>query len=122
MNKIRTIFFAVFILLCVVVAVVLLWKENTTDKTVQKLKQSVQVAIKSQTSLNPLTIEAMRQKQYPGSDITIEQTLADGSNYHQYLTSYISDGLKIYALLTVPIGDKPQNGWPVILFNHGYIA
>ena len=30
-------------------------------------------------------------------------------------------GLKIYALLTVPIGKKPKNGWPVILFNHGYI-
>ena len=64
----------------------------------------------------------MRKKAYPGSDITIEQTLPDGSNYHQYLTSYMSDRLKQYALLTVPIGDKPTNGWPVILFNHGYIA
>jgi dipeptidyl aminopeptidase/acylaminoacyl peptidase len=29
--------------------------------------------------------------------------------------------LKIYALLTVPQEVKPQNGWPVIVFNHGYI-
>jgi dipeptidyl aminopeptidase/acylaminoacyl peptidase len=34
----------------------------------------------------------------------------------------MSDGLKIYALLTVPKGSTPQNGWPVILFNHGYIS
>jgi len=71
---------------------------------------------------NPLSIAAMRSRSYPGSDITIEQTLPEGSNYHQYLTSYLSDGLKIFALLTVPIGQKPTSGWPVILFNHGYIT
>jgi dipeptidyl aminopeptidase/acylaminoacyl peptidase len=37
------------------------------------------------------------------------------------LSSYQSDGLKIYALLTVPRGEKPATGWPVIVFNHGYI-
>lgn len=37
------------------------------------------------------------------------------------LASYISDGLKIYGLLTIPIGEKPKVGWPVIIFNHGYI-
>lgn len=71
--------------------------------------------------LHPLSIVAMRERVYPGSQLTIEQQLSDGSNYHQYLTSYKSDGLKILALLTVPMGDKPKNGWPVILFNHGYI-
>lgn len=87
----------------------------------------------SQTStanLNPLSIEAMRAISYPGSEIKIEKTLPDGNNYHQYIASYISDGLKIFALLTIPIGDpsagsgqaKPKNGWPVILFNHGYIS
>ncbi|MFI5206154.1 MAG: alpha/beta hydrolase family protein, partial [Candidatus Paceibacterales bacterium] len=70
---------------------------------------------------SPLSIKFMRAQNYPGSDIQIEQELADGSNYKQYIASYKSDNLKIYALLTVPIGDKPQNGWPVIIFNHGYI-
>ncbi len=70
---------------------------------------------------HPLAIAAMRQKSYLGSELTIEQTLVNGSNYRQYIASYISDGLKIYGLLTVPIGDKPANGWPVIIFNHGYI-
>ena len=71
--------------------------------------------------LNPLSIEAMRQRSYPGSNIVIEQTLEPGSNYNRYIVSYQSDGLKIYALLTVPQGTKPENGWPVIIFNHGYI-
>lgn len=71
--------------------------------------------------LYPLTIEYMRQQEYPGSDVTIEQALPGGSNYDRYIASYKSDGLKIYALLTVPHGEKPATGWPVIIFNHGYI-
>lgn len=70
---------------------------------------------------NSLSIEYMRKQEYPGSDITIEQTLPDGSNYKRYIASYKSDGLKIFALLTVPKGEKPTRGWPVIIFNHGYI-
>src|SRR5581483_3798116 len=73
-------------------------------------------------ALPPLAIEYMRKQEYPGSDITIEQTLPPGSNYQRYIASYKSDGLKIYALLTVPNGEKPKAGWPVVIFNHGYIT
>ncbi len=70
---------------------------------------------------NPLQIDFMRQQQYPGSDLTMDQALPNGSNYKQYIVSYLSEGLKIYALLTVPLGQKPATGWPVIVFNHGFI-
>ena len=70
---------------------------------------------------NPLSIVAMRQRQYPGSPVVIEQKLAPAASYNQYIASYQSEGLKIYALLTVPMGQKPATGWPVIVFNHGYI-
>jgi fermentation-respiration switch protein FrsA (DUF1100 family) len=73
------------------------------------------------TPLNPLSIEAMRLTPYPGSEITIVKKLGPGSNYQRYLASYESDGNTINALLTVPNGDKPQTGWPVVIFNHGYI-
>ena len=68
-----------------------------------------------------MTIEAMRQRTYPGSPITLEQTLPAGGNYSRYIASYYSEGLKIYGLLTVPYGDPPPAGWPVVIFNHGYI-
>lgn len=76
---------------------------------------------KSPEETNPLSVAVMRKSSYPGSDIVIEQTLSPGSNYARYIASYLSDGLKIYALLTVPNGTKPSGGWPIILFNHGYI-
>ncbi|MBU2632869.1 hypothetical protein KKG52_04090 [Patescibacteria group bacterium] len=63
----------------------------------------------------------MRKQSYPGSNITIEQALPNGTNYKRYIASYKSAGLKIYALLTIPNEKKPLNGWPVIIFNHGYI-
>lgn len=70
---------------------------------------------------HPLTIEYLRGQEYPGSEITVEQTLSAGSNYNRYLVSYRSEGLKIYAYMTIPFGDKPATGWPVVIFNHGYI-
>ncbi|MCI0549627.1 MAG: alpha/beta hydrolase [Anaerolineae bacterium] len=69
----------------------------------------------------PLQIDAMRARGYPGSDIVIEATLDPGVNYGNYYVSYLSEGLKIYARMTVPNGEKPSTGWPVIIFNHGYI-
>jgi dipeptidyl aminopeptidase/acylaminoacyl peptidase len=66
-------------------------------------------------------IEVLRQRAYPGSALILEQTLAPESSYHRYIVSYVSEGSKIYALLTVPRGEKPGSGWPVIIFNHGYI-
>lgn len=73
------------------------------------------------TPLHPLSIQSLRDQTYPGSAIVIEETLAPGVNYERYIASYLSDGLKIYALLTVPNGEKPASGWPVVVFNHGYI-
>jgi dipeptidyl aminopeptidase/acylaminoacyl peptidase len=63
----------------------------------------------------------MRQQTYLGSEIMIEEKLEPGVNYERYVASYLSEGFRIYALLTVPRGQRPEDGWPVILFNHGYI-
>jgi len=71
---------------------------------------------------HPLAIEYMRQQDYPGSDIVIEQILSPGANYDRYIVSYISEGLTQFALLTVPRGTSPDGGWPAIVFNHGYIS
>ena len=71
---------------------------------------------------HPLSIEYLRQRDYPGSEIVIEEALANGPNYYRYIASYRSDGLKIFSLLTVPFGERPESGWPVVVFNHGYIA
>ncbi|MBX7252407.1 MAG: alpha/beta fold hydrolase [Candidatus Promineofilum sp.] len=73
------------------------------------------------TPEHPLMIEVMRRQSYPGSELTIERTLEPGENYDRTIASYLSEGNRIYALLTVPWGAPPPTGWPVIIFNHGWI-
>ena len=70
---------------------------------------------------HPLSIEYLRAYEYEASEIIIEEELEPGANYFRYLASYQSDDLKNFALLTVPYGEPPTNGWPVIIFNHGWI-
>ena len=71
---------------------------------------------------HPLSIAALKKGTYHGSPIVIEETLSSGSNYNRYVTSYMSEGLKIFALMTIPRGNAPEGGWPAIIFNHGYIS
>lgn len=95
--------------------------EPTYTPTATATPTSTSTLTPTPTPLHPLMIEQMRRQNYPGSEITIEETLEPGLNYDRYLASYLSEGFKIYALLTVPQGEKPATGWPVVIFNHGYI-
>jgi dipeptidyl aminopeptidase/acylaminoacyl peptidase len=70
---------------------------------------------------HPMSIAALRAGDYPGSPIVIEKELQRGSNYRRYYAYYLSEGLKIYALLTIPMAEPPAGGFPAIVFNHGYI-
>ena len=67
-------------------------------------------------------IEVMRRREYTADPLVIETILEPGDNYSRYIASYQSDGNTIYGLLTIPLGNPPPTGWPVIIFNHGYIA
>ena len=68
-----------------------------------------------------LTIAYLRTQRYPDQQLLLMQELAPGTNYDRYIASYLSEGLRIEGLLTVPQGTPPVTGWPVIIFNHGYI-
>ncbi len=71
--------------------------------------------------LHPMSITAMQAGNYPGSKITIVKELEKGQNYRRYYVYYLSEGYKIYALLTIPNSTPPEGGFPAIVFNHGYI-
>jgi uncharacterized protein len=72
-------------------------------------------------STHPNSIVALKARAFPGSQIKLERQLKNGLNYRQWIASYQSDGLKILALLTIPNAKVPKDGFPVIIFNHGYI-
>lgn len=66
-------------------------------------------------------IESLKKRDYPSSDIKIEETLKPGINYQRYIASYQSDGLKINGLFTVPNDNESENSFPAIVFLHGYL-
>lgn len=80
-----------------------------------------EASTKKEEQLHPLAIENLRKGSYPGSEFVIEETLANGSNYKRYIVSYLSEGNKNYALLTIPMATMPDGGYPAIVFNHGFI-
>ena len=95
--------------------------QNTTVNPHSPQPTFVANAEKSQFPFVWMFLPALQHRSYPGSNLTIVKILRPGRNYNQYLTYYYSDKLKIYALLTIPQQATPSGGFPVILFNHGYI-
>jgi dipeptidyl aminopeptidase/acylaminoacyl peptidase len=70
---------------------------------------------------HPLSVAALRATSTPGSDLTVVRELPATATYTQSVVTYESEGNTIQALLTVPRGEQPESGWPVVIFNHGYI-
>ncbi|MDP3974122.1 MAG: alpha/beta hydrolase [Candidatus Daviesbacteria bacterium] len=68
-----------------------------------------------------LTIPYLREREYQSRLGELEK-FGENINYTSYLTSYDSDGLRINGLLTKPKGEQPVEGWPAIIFIHGYIV
>ncbi len=55
------------------------------------------------------------------SGLKHEGPLAAGPSHSAYLVSYFSDGLKVHAMVAVPTSARPDNGYPVVIANHGYV-
>ena len=121
MRKISLILFSIFILCAAAFGVSTFLSRNGTGEG-RLTSMTENLGGPDEPLTHPLQITEMRKQEYPGSDLTIEQTLSAGSNYTRSIASYKSEGLKMFGLLTVPNGHVPEGGWPAIIFNHGYIS
>jgi len=68
-------------------------------------------------SLSELSTESLRLRQY-GSTISIEQVTSSPNK--SYLASYESDGLRVYTRIDLPAEEPPDDGFPVVIFLHGW--
>ena len=68
-----------------------------------------------------ITIAHLRGLEISGSPVTFEEELTNTFFYQQHLVSYLSEGNRIYGLLTIPNTKPPEGGYKAIVFNHGYI-
>jgi dipeptidyl aminopeptidase/acylaminoacyl peptidase len=74
----------------------------------------------TETYASPINIAYLRTLNIQPDPIEIEEELPSGSNYKGYIASYLSEGNKVYGLLTVPLMSAPDGGFPAIVFCHGY--
>lgn len=82
--------------------------------------KAVLTAVPTAVPFADMTIPYLRSRTYE-SKLGDRTEVQNYANYTGYLTSYQSDGTKINGLLTIPKGEMPKNGWPAIVFVHGYI-
>lgn len=69
-----------------------------------------------------LSIPNLRTRYY-GSEF-IKQTAVENnsSGYSSYMLSYLSDGLLNYARIDIPKTPAPTQGYPVLLYSHGWVG
>ena len=104
------------------IAVAFFWTRHISsseDSVATQVLDSVQEQV-AQLS-NPASIPGIRATTITSEPLEIDEELARGSNYRRYLAHYGSGDLRINALLTVPTAPAPEEGYPAILFLHGYI-
>lgn len=95
-------------------------KSFSTQESPQQIIKDALVPSPTPFPFRELTVPYLREREYKSSLGPLELYSQNG-NYTSYLTSYESDGLKINALLTIPKGEKPEKGFPAVVFIHGYI-
>ena len=67
----------------------------------------------------PLTIDELRAKTFD-TRLEFVRAVEGGDSFDARLVSYVSAGLKVHALIAIPRGDKPEDGFPVLVANHGH--
>lgn len=98
------------------------WFVTTQSQESSSLQDSFLQPQQSAPKLDhPLSIELQRQREYPASQITRVRQLSGGSTYQRWLVRFMVEDLEQFGILTIPVAEQPANGWPVIVFNHGYI-
>ncbi len=92
------------------------------NKSVEVGSSIVEKTVGTVTSqvFEELTIPYLAKRAYD-SDLGEKKLYQSKPTYNSYITSYVSDGLKINGLITIPKGDAPDGGWPAVVFVHGYI-
>lgn len=87
-------------------------------------------------SLSMLTVAALRGRTY-GASLHLESQIGDRTGgtdyanaygatgngpYDTFMASYDSDGLRLYTRIDIPNAPMPENGYPVVVFCHGWVG
>ena len=115
MQMPKKLLFFILTLVAILVAFLIYKSNNTLELNLTKAPP-----IKKDTPPE-ISIDYLRKLNLDPDVLTIVEELSPGSNYRRYISSYISEGNKIFGLLTIPLENPPKGGYSAVVFNHGYI-
>ena len=85
------------------------------------MDQEEQVFVDFQPVVNSsYTIEDLRLRAFTSRLSIIREIKDQEDGFQSFLASYPSEGLEVYTRINIPMSDMPKNGYPVIVFAHGY--
>jgi dienelactone hydrolase len=86
-------------------------------------------------SLSQLSIESLKKRPYESSFTSIKELhsittdneytghfFKNSSPYYSAILGYESDGLSLYSRIDIPSTPAPKNGFPVVVFIHGWVG
>lgn len=65
-----------------------------------------------------VSLQALMEQEFTGSELKLEQVLAQNNVYTRYRISYQANGLSLSGIMNIPSGEGP---FPLLILNHGYI-
>src|SRR3989344_6098307 len=118
----------ILLIIAIGVLVFFLFSKNLKEASqnpIAKIQQTLRNTTPTPTPFlfQEMTIPYLRTREFKSTLGELEK-VSENQNYTSYVTSYESDGFKIYGLLTIP-RDVPTTAsgqrLPAIIFIHGYI-
>lgn len=96
-------------------------RSRNLSESTDSIEQSILFNDNKPKINSPISIEHLRSLSIDSEALVLEEELSSEVNYTRYIASYISEGNKVYGLLTIPNEEIPEGGYPAIVFDHGYI-
>jgi dipeptidyl aminopeptidase/acylaminoacyl peptidase len=72
-----------------------------------------------ENNISSISIKGLKNRIYDAK-LSHERELQGTDDYTADLMSYYSDNLKVYTLINTPTTEKPKNGFPILIFGHGF--
>ena len=104
---------------------------STVDTSEENIKNSSVDIL----SLSDLSIDTLKKRPFESSFTPIkelhnlttknkytEHFFNNATPYHSAIIGYESDGLSLYSRIDIPGGPAPKNGFPVVVFIHGWVG
>lgn len=125
MRKLLTASFVILVFGLFTYKVLNNYRPDVGESSGEGKKDSIVNIFKKEISPTPfpfmeMTMPYLKSRTYKSS-LGDLQRVSENTSYTSYITSYNSDGYKVYGLLTIPRGETGKK-YPAIVFVHGYIA